>query len=109
MNRGLTQYWHRRILIGKGVAIPWYLSGSIPRANCIAAYQPKGADSYAASKVNIANPGTYNLSDGAAFPTWAAATGWTFAAASLQYLTIASAIITAPPFSMVCRFNADNI
>jgi hypothetical protein len=73
----------RNTLVYTGGNIPWYLSvGATP----IAAYQAKGATSYAASKVNLANPGTYDISDGAAFPTWASATGWTFVAASLQYL-----------------------
>ena len=36
----------------------WDLDGTI--TSCIAAYQPKGAASYAASKVNLANPGTYD-------------------------------------------------
>ena len=44
---------------------------------CVAAYQPKGAASYAASKINLANPGTYNAYEGAA-PSWNSATGWTF-------------------------------
>ncbi len=48
-----------------GVAeIPWWLAGGIPAENCIAAYQPKGAASYAASKVNLANPGTYDAYEG---------------------------------------------
>ena len=97
------------LLIRSKGKVPWYLSGNIPLANCIAAYKPKGAASYAASKVNIVNPGTYDLSDGAAFPTWDAVNGWTFVDGSLQYLTIASAIITGVPFTMVCRFNADTV
>lgn len=71
---------------GQNAAIPWYLSGGIALANCIAAYQPKGAASYAASKVNLANPGTNDAIDGAATPTWAAGSGWSFLAASSQYL-----------------------
>lgn len=54
----------------------WWLSGGIPAANCIAVYQPKGAASYAASKINLANPGTYDATEGVA-PSWAAETGWT--------------------------------
>lgn len=46
---------------GGGVAVPWYLAGGVSAANCIAAYQPIGAADYAASKVNLANPGTYDL------------------------------------------------
>ena len=55
----------------------WWLSGGIAAADCIVAYQPKGAASYAASKVNLANPGTYDGTDGNA-PTWDAVNGWTF-------------------------------
>jgi len=69
------------------VAGGWWLAGGIAAANCIAAYQPKGAASYAASKVNLANPGTYNAADGAAYPTWDATNGWKFLATSSQYLT----------------------
>ena len=52
----------------------WDLNGTI--TSCVAAYQPKGAASYAASKVNLANPGTYNATDGTAYPTWDTSTGW---------------------------------
>jgi len=69
------------------VATPWYLEGGVTAANCIAAYQPKGAADYATSKVNLANPGTYNAVDGAAYPTWNVSTGWTFTAGSSTYLT----------------------
>ena len=53
----------------------WDLNGTI--TSCVAAYQPKGAASYAASKVNLANPGTYNAVDGTA-PDWDAVNGWKF-------------------------------
>ena len=59
------------------VASSWWLAGGIAAADCIVAYQPKGAASYAASKVNLANPGTYNATDINA-PDWATATGWYF-------------------------------
>lgn len=49
------------------------------------AYQPKGAVSYAASKVNLANPGTYDAGDGTAYPSWSAV-GWATDGAT-QYLT----------------------
>ena len=61
----------------------WEVSG----VTCVAAYQAKGAASYAASKSNLANPGTYDAGDGAAYPSWAAGSGWSFVAASKQYLT----------------------
>ena len=62
----------------------WDLNGTI--TSCVAAYQPKGAASYAASKVNLANPGTYNAVDGTAYPTWDTSTGWKGNGAS-QYLS----------------------
>ena len=55
----------------------WYLRGGIARANCVAAYAAKAAASLAASYVNLANPGTYNLTTTSA-PSWANATGWSF-------------------------------
>lgn len=55
----------------------WWLAGGVDPGDCIAAYQPKGAASYAASKVNLANPGTYNVTPGSD-PSWSAANGWEF-------------------------------
>jgi hypothetical protein len=55
----------------------WWLTGGIAAANCIAAYQPKGAVDITASYVNLANPDTYNLTVGNA-PAFNTATGWTF-------------------------------
>jgi hypothetical protein len=73
-----------------GVVSPWYLSGSIPAANCIIAYQSKGAADMAASLTNLANPGTYTAvpAAGLASPTFSAATGWTFDALSSTRITI---------------------
>ena len=71
---------------GGGGVMPWYLSGGITLAQCVAAYQPKGAADFATSKINLNSPGTHNLTDGAAAPTWASATGWSFVTASSQYL-----------------------
>lgn len=51
----------------------WEVAGK----TCVAAYQPKGAASYAASLVNLANPGTYDATEGVA-PDWATGTGWSF-------------------------------
>lgn len=57
------------------ISIPWYLSGGVAAANCKLAYKAIGAASLAASYVNLANPGTNDLTTSAA-PTFAAATGW---------------------------------
>ena len=59
----------------------WNLDGLITPANCIAAYQPKGATSYAASKINLANPGTYDATEGNVL-NWSAANGWSQANSS---------------------------
>jgi len=63
---------------------PWYRAGGAPVP--VAAYQPKGAASLAASYVNLANPGTY---DAAAGPTPAtlAANGWSFAGTNESVIT----------------------
>lgn len=74
----------RQLSIRKnGASSPWYDAVS----GCIAAYSPIDAASYAASKVNLKNSGTYDATDGVpAYPTWAAGTGWTFVGASSQSL-----------------------
>jgi hypothetical protein len=52
----------------------WYRAGGSPQP--VAAYQPIGAASLAASYVNLANPGVNDAAPGVA-PTWASGTGWT--------------------------------
>lgn len=68
------------------VATNWWEAGGA--TGCVAAYQPKGAASLAASYVNRANPGTDNASPGVA-PTWDATNGWIFNGAT-QYLNAVS-------------------
>lgn len=65
--------WHSMLV--QMMARPWWLSGGIPSSYVVAAYQAKGAASLAASYVNLANPGTYDLTPGSA-PGWSAAAGW---------------------------------
>lgn len=89
------------LAVSKRSYTPWWLLGGIPAANCIAAYQPKGAASYAASKVNLAIPGTYDAVEGVA-PGWTAADGWIFANKRLE------TNITPPgaqTWSALCRFS----
>jgi hypothetical protein len=90
------------------VTPPWYLAGGLTESDWLGLWQPKGAASYAASKISLVNPSASNLLvDGAAFPTWDTGIGWTFVDGLSQYLTIASAITDITPVSMICRFNAD--
>lgn len=67
-----------RVVKRKEAGEAWWLAGGIDPSDCVAAYQAKGAASYAASKVNLANPGTYDLfADSGKDLSWSAATGWT--------------------------------
>lgn len=73
----------------------WEVTGK----TCVAAYQPKGAASYAASLVNLAQPGTYDAAEGVA-PTWAAGTGWSFDGTD-DYLN--SNVVAGDNWSIVVR------
>jgi hypothetical protein len=61
----------------------WWLAGGIHPSQVVAAYQPKGAASLAASYINLANPGTNDAQVGVA-PTLDSS-GWVFNG-STQYL-----------------------
>lgn len=78
-----------------GVAVAAANWWEVPGKTCVAAYQPKGAASYAASKTNLANPGTYDAAEGVA-PSWAAATGWSFDGVSGQFLSIGDGAASGP-------------
>ena len=67
---------------GAAAVAPWYL---VAGRTTYGAYAAKGAASYAASKINLAAPGTRDLADGNA-PAWDSSVGWTFTAASKHYL-----------------------
>jgi len=85
-------------------AVSWWLSGGISETNCIAAYQPMGAENYETSKVNRANPGTYNAADGLP-PTWGIDVGWDFVAAGTRtYLTTGITPANDQTWSMIVRF-----
>ena len=71
---------------GRGGAAAWYLAGGVSAANCVAAYQPKGAASLAASYTNLANPGTYNLEKYGTDITWDNTNGWGTNWASNRFL-----------------------
>lgn len=67
-------------------ASEWWLEGGVAEAECVAAYAAKGAASQAASYVNLANPGTYDLTVGSA-PAWDTGSGWDFNGSSHYLLT----------------------
>lgn len=57
-------------------AYPWW-DPLNDGASIVAAYQAISAADYAASKVNLANPGTYDITDTTP-PSWTIGAGWTF-------------------------------
>jgi len=83
-------------LVDGAVSGWWALYGQ----TVVAAYQPKGAASLAASYVNLANPGVNDASAGVA-PTLDAS-GWVFNG-STQYLT--TGIVPASGYTMIVRFS----
>lgn len=87
------------------IVTPWYLSGGIAPANCVAAYQAKGAASYAVSKSNLANPGTYDLAEGSA-PSWSTASGWTFNGVN-NYLKTGIMPTRNQTWSMAIRYSGE--
>lgn len=101
-----------RPVFGPGLstgAVSWWLSGGVAAANCIAAYQPKGAADLAASYTNLAQPGTYDL-QAASAPAFDTAVGWTFNG-SANYLRTGATLLagikpdtTSQSWSMICRF-----
>jgi hypothetical protein len=84
---------------------PWWLSGGISAENVLSAFQAKGAASYAASKSNLANPGTNDLLDGTAYPTWNSTDGWVFARTSSQYLDNQLAQAADTDFAVLVRIS----
>jgi len=76
-----------RVVYGNAPDAVWYLPTDVAPEHCIAAYQAHKAATYAASKVNLAKPGTFDLSEDIVDnsgdadtnpPTWDAIGGWTF-------------------------------
>jgi hypothetical protein len=93
------------LVMGKK-ATPWYLAGKILRADCLGAWQGIGAASYAASKVNLANPGTYDLTSRSTneFPLWSSYDGWIMFGGWDQHLDTGITNI-ADAYTIVVRFS----
>jgi hypothetical protein len=85
------------------IALPWYLSGDIPLANCIGAYKPKDAATLADSYINLPRPGTNNAS---VFPGYLApslaAGGWD---TRLGGSVLRTGIVPAAGWSLIVRFS----
>jgi hypothetical protein len=90
---------------GNEIVTPWYLSGGIAAANCLAAYQPKGAANLAASYINLANPGTYNCTVGARpAPDWDITNGWIFDGGTSKRV-LNTNLVNANNYSAVVRIS----
>lgn len=71
----------------------WWEAGGATGA--VVAYQPKGAASYAASLVNLANPGVNDATDnGVLVPGWSSANGWEFNSSSFILTGVSSGIFS---------------
>jgi len=101
---------YRRVMTSYKKAIKydkwWNLDGLITPANCKVAYQPKGAASYAASKVNLANPGNYDAAEGTA-PSWATGTGWTGNGTDQELYVPTLQPLGSDDWSFIIKINVD--
>jgi len=86
-------------------AVSWYLAGEVSAANCVAAYQPIGAASYAASKSNLANPGTYDLTESNGAVSWDAETGWSFVFDEENFKVLITGYAPNTPLTLIIRFS----
>lgn len=81
---------------------PWYRAGGAPAP--VAAYQFKGANSQAASRSNLAQPGAFDLTSPAE-PTWSQAAGAIFNGSTQYYNTNGIDIDTAN-WTVLAQFTA---
>ena len=79
----------------------WWLAGNINPANCVAAYQPKGAASYAASLIDLSGSG-HNATKAPNDPDWDATNGWTFDIANSERLSTGVPVNSG--YSAIVRF-----
>lgn len=79
----------------------WTLAGE----TCLAAYQALGAATADAALVNLANPGTYDLTAPVAAPAFDPDTGWTFNGTT-QYLD--TGIVATNAYTLIFRFAYTN-
>lgn len=88
---------------GAAPVVPWYLAGGVDAVNCVAAYKARGAESFDASKINLVNSETHGITNGTAYPTWAANSGWSFSASTVQWL-VTDIIPTSTNWSAILHF-----
>jgi len=92
----------RRALLSKPAAAGgnwWEVTGQ----TCVAAYQAIGAASLEASYVNLAQPGTYDLTVPNTAPAFNTATGWTFG--TNKYLATGIGPASTQYWTLLLRFS----
>lgn len=78
----------------------WWLTSTALSSDCLAAWQGVGAESKAASYINLNNPGTYDLTEGAGAVTWTAGEGWDFSGS--EYLE--TGITPSDGYTIIIRY-----
>jgi len=84
-----------------------WLAGGINPTVCPAAYISKGVKSFSESKINLASPGTYDLTNGINAPTWDTSIGWYFNTTSC-YLQ-SSLPVNLKPATYIVRLKVDSL
>jgi hypothetical protein len=88
----ITLFAHYALTVNNAIQLQiisysWWITEGITNSNVAGVYQPKGAGSYALSKVNLANPGTHDaIDDGVHSPDWDAINGWIGSLSPGKYL-----------------------
>lgn len=84
-----------------------WLAGGIDLAACTAAYISKGAENFAASKINLASPGIYDLINGTNAPTWSQSGGWNFY--TPQCYLLSDLPVNLKPATYIVRVNVNSL
>ena len=92
--------------VSAGTSAEWWSANVVPIDNCLAAYQAKGAASYAASKVNLVNPATYGLTDGSYYPTWGDS-GWAFVSNSSWCRHLVTTLTPTSSWTIIARYSGN--
>jgi hypothetical protein len=85
----------------------WWACAGIYPAHCIAAYQAKGAASYEATKINLANPGVHTLVNDGVDVAWSAEDGWGPFGTTCRVFKIN--LMVGNNWSVLCRFSGVTI